>query len=73
MNGSESATKQDIKQLRPETSHEYNKLLAAIRDREAKLLQAFSGYAALNHKRITQQDANIAVFLEKPFNMQPGA
>jgi hypothetical protein len=97
MNGNEPATKQDlsnveqrleekIDQLRAEAGHQYNDLLETIRDSETKLLQAFYGYAASNDKRMTQQDANIAVFLsrmttfetrllevEKRLNMPPAA
>jgi hypothetical protein len=93
MNGNEPATKQDIaavkldiEQFRTETNHQYNDLLETIRDSETKLLQAFYSYAASNDKRVTQQDANIAVFLsrmstfetrllevEKRLNMPPAA
>ena len=97
MNGNEPATRQDIaqfdhkleqkiEQLRVETNHQYNDLLETIRDSETKLLQAFYGYAAANDKRMTQIDANAAVFLsrmstfesrllevEKRLNMPPAA
>jgi hypothetical protein len=79
-------TQSNIEQLRAEANHQYNDLLETIRDSETKLLQAFYGYAASNDKRMTQQDANIAVFLsrmstfetrllevEKRLNMPPAA
>lgn len=72
MNGNEPATKQDIteldqkiEQLRAETNHQYNDLVETIRDSETKLLQAFYGYAASNDKRMTQMDANVAMFLSR--------
>jgi DNA repair exonuclease SbcCD ATPase subunit len=54
-----------IEQLRSEVNHGYNELTETIRDSETKLLQAFYGYAASNDKRLTQNEANVAVFLSR--------
>ena len=64
MNGNEPETKGNIKQCRS-GDDPYNRPIEAIKACETVLLQVFDGYAALNERRMTQQDANIAVFLRR--------
>jgi hypothetical protein len=70
------ATKGDLEQirsdlrsemalLRSEMGHGYNDILERIADGETRLLKAFYAFAESNDKRMTQQDANIAVFLSR--------
>ena len=60
MNGDQSATKQDIQQLRSEVNHVHDDLVERIRDSETKLLQAFYSFADTNNKRFIQNEAGTA-------------
>ncbi len=80
MNADEPAATPDSRAPRCQ----YNELLEAIRESEARLLQVFYGFTALNDKSIAEEDTNIAVLInrilearllevEKRFNMPPAA
>jgi hypothetical protein len=54
-----------VAHLRSEMSHQYDDLKEAIRDSEARLLQAFYGFAEANHKRMAQYDATTALLMSR--------
>jgi hypothetical protein len=83
-NGSPSATKQDIEQLRSEMKHQYSDLVERITDSETRLLRAFYIFAEGNSKRLVQVEGNEAALrsrlatiedrlmqVEKRLNMPP--
>ena len=58
-NGNETATKadvaavkQEVAMLRAEAHHQYADLKEALRDRETKLLKAFSTFTEINRARL---------------------
>ena len=60
-----SEMKQDSEQLRSEMNHIHQDLVERMERSETNLLKAFYGYAESTDKRISNIDANIALFLNR--------